>query len=264
MSKKESNSPLKMIFFIPHIQKTGVGKYYAKLIDHFGKSRVLVIGSTSTGCDIDCQEFAHLDSLLRYDLIIGHISIPESLRNPEFRHLRKSLSINEATLIRDPIERLISLYNFIKRWPHHPLHQEIQDIKLTSFLLRSPDNIQAKFLGLPQDKDYYENLESIPSLAFISVTEDNSHRLYKMVTGKHYEDIGFKNSSRDSELMQQNPGGLRLDIPYVDRREISDEVMTQLKERHIIDTQLYKLAKAQSKENTLRQSTESSSRTRGD
>src|SRR5438128_2361305 len=54
------------------------------------------------------------------------------------------------TLLRDPIERMVSLYYYCRRRPDLPLHGDAMRLSLTGFLRRatpSAGNVQTRFLS---------------------------------------------------------------------------------------------------------------------
>lgn len=234
---------MKNLVFVPHIQKTGLGKYYRGLIGHYGRDNVLLVGSTQTGCNVEATEFRRLNCLDRYSLIIGHITVSEALANPIFLQLASNKKVRVVSIVRDPIDRLVSLYNFIRRWPMHPRHCQLQSVELNEFLLGFPSNIQSLFLDVNLRNGIFKlNNDSIVSMHIFPI-EDSSHKAFELMTGSRYTDDGFLNSSRDSELSRHNPARLRLDIPYAPRTSIRQDVLSEMSHRNSLDLLLYEFSK---------------------
>ncbi|MDR7125688.1 sulfotransferase family 2 domain-containing protein [Pseudotabrizicola sp. 4114] len=103
--------------------------------------RVLLVQANG---DIDTSVFPTLPDLNQYDAVIGHLQVRHMIQHPD------ALALNPVlhSVIRDPIDRLISLWNFIRVYPSHRLHAKAKQTTGVQFVMSQAQNQQAGFLGL--------------------------------------------------------------------------------------------------------------------
>ena len=146
--QNQFEKPSSFLFF-PHIQKTGGLQIYSSLYKHLGRGNCLVLGSTQTGADYSPKEFQYLNlNFSNYKALFGHISIGEALRNSNFKSFISHVNPTCFSIVRDPVARILSLYNFIVLWRSHPLSDKVYGLGFESFALSMPPSIQAAFLSI--------------------------------------------------------------------------------------------------------------------
>jgi hypothetical protein len=138
-----------------HIHKSGGTTMMHLLNDHYEKEKIFSIDGTRYKSSMD--EFLSNKSDNKYDLIKGH----------QFYGVHKFLS-NEAryfAILRDPFERILSLYNFLRQINLYP---EINKNNLTitefvkSGLALAADNGMVRFIsGVDRDEASYGKITDL-------------------------------------------------------------------------------------------------------
>jgi hypothetical protein len=80
-------------------------------------------------------------------LLTGHLKVSDLLANPEVQ--QNDTEIVLFSILRDPIDRIISLYNYARSTPHHPKFDAMQGVAFESFLIRHRANAQSEWLKIP-------------------------------------------------------------------------------------------------------------------
>ncbi|MBD2147212.1 sulfotransferase family 2 domain-containing protein [Sphaerospermopsis sp. FACHB-1194] len=164
--KMSDSNLLAPIYFFLHIPKTGGVSIKNNLSRVLPKSSVYSITSNGDGVS---GYFGYLSSLKKLEdyeqfykdkirLVTGHYSfgLHESFGDRTFKYL---------SFVRDPIERVISLYFYIKTQPTHPLFSVVVDKNLTleQFALGSfhseIENCQTKMLSGRKETDFLVGTE---------------------------------------------------------------------------------------------------------
>jgi hypothetical protein len=158
--------------YFPHIPKTAGMTFRTILEDQFA-------------CDEICPatlkaQFAYItpEGLERYRLYRGHLSyidIP--------RIVKKNLVL--VTVLRDPVARVISHYEYIRRTPGDPHYEAVKDMTLEEFAQklsvgRIGKNVQVYYIGklakytlhkLPHDEIMAIAHQSLDRFAFVGILE---------------------------------------------------------------------------------------------
>jgi hypothetical protein len=118
--------PGAQIVFI-HLPKVGGMSLQAAIAAGLPPGRVLRIGDEAERTAFLAQS---AEGLARYSFIGGHVSLAEALprTRPEARFV---------ALLRDPVARLLSAFNYMATWAAHPLHAEFRDLGFADFVERS-------------------------------------------------------------------------------------------------------------------------------
>lgn len=82
-------------------------------------------------------------------LIGGHMKADRLLQN-------SSISVKDDqicffSVLRDPIDRMISIYNYVRTTPKHYSYEKMKKINLTDFLLGQPSNYLTEWLQIPKE-----------------------------------------------------------------------------------------------------------------
>ncbi|MEP2716198.1 sulfotransferase family 2 domain-containing protein [Pseudophaeobacter sp.] len=129
-----------------HIPKCGGTAMQAHLVDRIGKDRSLAIGALKHGAQIEmASDFETWRSALDgVRLAYGHFFWPA------FKDLANRLNapaFSPVAVVREPLTRAVSEYNYISQFPTHDLHAKVQQMTLDEYLLElHVNNIQCKFM----------------------------------------------------------------------------------------------------------------------
>lgn len=124
--------PAQVVFI--HLPKTGGFALHAALARALPPERVLRIGD-------EAEHAAFLamapDQVAGQALVSGHVTVNEALERarPDARFV---------TLLRDPVARLISAFNYMATWQDHPLHAEFRDRGFAEFIRESAQALAAE------------------------------------------------------------------------------------------------------------------------
>ncbi|WP_203076708.1 sulfotransferase family protein [Falsiroseomonas ponticola] len=117
--------PAQLVFI--HLPKTGGFALHAALARALPADRVLRIGD-------EAEHAAFLamapEQVAGRALVSGHVTVNEALERarPDARFV---------TLLRDPVARLLSAFNYMATWPGHPLHAVFRDRGFAEFIRES-------------------------------------------------------------------------------------------------------------------------------
>lgn len=145
-----------------------------------------------------------------------------------------------ATMLRHPIERVLSTYYFLRRDRTHPLYRTIKKISLKQFVLSESlgakylvYNTQTTFLSgqYPSDstslEQAKENLKKYFSI--VGITENFDESIFLMKREFGWVDINYR------------PINVTNNRPKI--QDVSEEVIEMIKSKNIFDFELYEYAK---------------------
>ncbi len=119
--------PAQVVFI--HLPKTGGFALHAALARALPPESVLRVGD-----EAERAAFRALapDQVAGHALVSGHVSVNEALERarPDARFV---------TLLRDPVARLLSAFNYMATWPGHPLHAVFRERGFAEFIRDSAD-----------------------------------------------------------------------------------------------------------------------------
>ena len=232
-----SKRPIKLIF--DHLPKCGGTSFHNYLEAHYPRKRTFHL--KGTGPHQSVQEFRAFSRERRhgFDLVKGH----------EAHQLLDEVHPDclAVTVLRDPVDRIISHYAFAKRTPIHYLHAKIHrsGVTLVEFATSSCREFKplrnwytTHFTGCST-----EPLANHPDLADEAI--EVIRRRYDIV-GFLDEFSSFADAVRDRAGLRLHYRGDRLNVstdrPSVDELEKSE--LEQIEELHRADIRLYKALKA--------------------
>jgi hypothetical protein len=107
-----------------HLPKTGGMSLHLAMERALGPGRVLRVGDAAAQA-----AFLRMgrDEMARYAFVSGHFTLNEALARalPEARFV---------TVLRDPVARLLSAFNYMATWPQHPRHAAFRDKGFAAFV----------------------------------------------------------------------------------------------------------------------------------
>lgn len=212
--------------FFLHIPKCGgstIRQYYRRSF-----SQVLVIQRGPRG-DMTSAEFAGSSDVLQYDAIVGHLNLHHFLANLEVRSYKGEFIVH--SVVRDPIDRLISYYNFVRFNKSHPEHNVCRDMDGVVFAMRSSPNIQAKYLGVGQQ---FSTAKQVTRSINLICLEKSIERMRDYFTSYCGEAIS---SVERANVTSQN--FVRKGDKMLSRRDFSSSQIMELMDKHAVDLELY-------------------------
>lgn len=167
-----------------------------------------------------------------------------------FKELDKKVEF--FTLLRDPVDRVISTYYYIRRYEEDPLHDKVLKLSLEDFVAIMEDerhkNIQYKKKDIRSIRYRTVNLAT----RYLSGGDPNNIALAKYHAREHFSMIGFTDMYEESLFFLQKQ--YNLTIPTIPHRNQtnnrpslqshSQEIIKRIEKMNAHDIHLYNWAKA--------------------
>jgi hypothetical protein len=120
---KSAEPPVAPILFL-HMPKAAGTSLHRAMIDIYGAERVRYIDGSVASMEAFLAEPA--EQRHDIDVLAGHLryQLRDALRRP----------CRVLTMLRDPVDRVRSLYRFIRRTPKHRLHERVRSGPLDAFI----------------------------------------------------------------------------------------------------------------------------------
>ena len=124
-SLRNGATPRADVLFV-HIQKTGGMSLYNSMVPWFG-------GANSLRYKRSTEEFREAflrladEQIAGYRLLAGHFDLPFWLR-------RKLADRFVVSLVREPVERLLSAYRYARSWTEHPRHDVVGQMSVAQYV----------------------------------------------------------------------------------------------------------------------------------
>lgn len=124
-SLRNEVTPRVDVLFV-HIQKTGGMSLYNSMAQRFGGAHSLRYKRST---DEFRQAFLRLtdEQIAGYRLLAGHFELPFWLR-------RKLSDRFVVSLVREPVERLLSAYRYARSWTEHPRHDVVGQMSIAQYV----------------------------------------------------------------------------------------------------------------------------------
>ena len=138
-----------MTLLFSHIQKTGGWQFYPGVIQRYGRDRVILVGSKETGGDIEGKDIRRFsgDDLGDIEAIIGHFTVDQAAASDGIAGWVKAKDPFIFSIVRNPIDRVESLYSFREKWAIHPQSGANKYESAETFAKRMPTDIQCQWLS---------------------------------------------------------------------------------------------------------------------
>jgi len=205
----------KIFFFhIPKCAGTSVWKFLAKI---HGRDKVFQIASAD-----DVQRFnaENIETLQQYTAIGGHHFL--STYQAKLGDLDGYFKV---TTLRDPIERIISNYNFIRRDWRHQRYRDVRKSTFEDFALSEAPNAQTKLLADNTD-DYERAVQTLDHWFDYAVTSDHADLLMRKLA--EVSDVPFKRALHKNASKHK-----------VTRDVVDEALINRLRDMHDADCRLF-------------------------
>ena len=221
-----------LVFFL-HLPRTA-GTTLARVIERqYTSEAILPLYDSSTGEELGRVPPARLDSLRA---VVGHFYFGA--------HRFLGRPSTYVTVLRDPVDRVISHYYFVRGYPTHYLHETARRMSLSEYViscdLAEPNNDQTRLLcgeyqGSVPDRCTHEMLPVAKKnlrehCAVVGLTEDFDRSLIVMKRV-----LGWSTPF----YVRQNVSPQRLR-----RNDLSDETLRVIRAYNQLDLELYRHAEA--------------------
>lgn len=214
----------KLLIFM-HIPKTG-GLTLRNIIDQqYNRNEIFKIPRNRLDFEQKMSKKASNDLTCAY----GHyrFGIHEYFQRP-FTYI---------TMLRDPVDRIISTYYFILQNKNNRLHDMVKNMSLEEFILgvgHEADialyNHQTRYISGKSEPDLQQAKDNIKNhFAVVGLTEMYNESLYLMK-----KSLGWKNIYYTKQNITKKRKGIN---------EVSKEIISKIEENNQLDIELYKFVK---------------------
>ncbi|MBT2667112.1 sulfotransferase family 2 domain-containing protein [Bacillus sp. ISL-4] len=126
-------------------------------------------------------------------------------------HQHFSKPSNYFTMLRDPVDRVISLYYFLQNY--HPGYERVRDMTLEEFVLKDPEAQNHQTIlacGDPENPDITKAKENLKTFTVVGVTELFNETLFCLKKEYDWGDIHYtrKNITKNRLAKEEVPSGL--------------------------------------------------------
>ncbi|MFA5114060.1 MAG: sulfotransferase family 2 domain-containing protein [Candidatus Margulisiibacteriota bacterium] len=210
-----------------HIHKTAGSTVRTAIERVYGRDKTLKIYNIN---GLPLEEFRAMsqEERDRYDCVIGHFSygIHRYLGRPS----------EYATMLREPVDRAVSLYYYIKRNPNVPLHRKLvsERISLERYIEEDECGRQAN-----------------PQVRFVTGESGSDPALARIYLADRYAAFGLAERFDESMVMFQRAFGWQ--TPYYTSRNVTkgrprladlpERLLAKVKRQHAADVELYRDAR---------------------
>ena len=221
-----------MLIYFPHIPKAGGQTLLQCFYKAFGAKRCIKVWNTNFGADVSPDQFKDLSSenFKNIYAVIGHLPVRNFFKNDYAKQQFYKGNVKILTSVRNPIQRLVSLYNYINYNEKHPHHRNLSNTPPLEFIINQQANFQYNFLK----SDLYEILTLSQILDMIDVfplerSIDGFTHFFKSNLDIDVGKLDIKNSSKD----------LAHGKKLLSESDIPNDLLNHLTKKHKIDFELY-------------------------
>lgn len=232
------------MYIFLHIAKAGGTSIRHMFAQAFGRRKLLLVSGSMANARPDYlnvvrpSRFRDVRKINRFRAVAGHLSMEQIISHPEIFQMRSDNKPIIFTSVRDPIDRMISVFNFALGTKEHPKHDAAQSSDAFEFLMNLPENYQSERLGFG---DIFGDLPALFSNVNCLPLDRSTQMLKQYLEQSQGKPIGEQ--SPKNVTSQRYPG---LANRFVNRDSFSLEQLERLQERHRKDITLYTAAQEKS------------------
>ncbi|MFT6906956.1 MAG: hypothetical protein ACJAS1_003629 [Oleiphilaceae bacterium] len=216
------------MFFFPHIPKAGGTTLKWLFYECFGKDNCLKVWDPNFGADIGANQIENFQKIDfdEVQAVLGHFTVEQFLKIRPLKQRYLDGNVKILATVRDPIDRIISLYNYVCVYKEHPRHSWMLKQDPIEFIKSKPANFQFQYLTenkngdrcLPNGIEIFSMHDSI--LMFKSRLE------------------AFSGEKLEVPALMNQFGDFESDFNFFRKDKISSEDMELLTEKHRLDLEL--------------------------
>lgn len=135
---------MKILF--SHIGKTAGTSVRINIGRFFSPDQTLKV--YEVGGDATLQSFLASPLPKDWKFIAGHLSVSQYLSHPDIQADDEDILL--LSFLRDPVDRMVSVYNYMVSQKNHPHYEKMQSVNPAGFMKGIGANLQSEFLTLPQ------------------------------------------------------------------------------------------------------------------
>ncbi|WP_412552912.1 sulfotransferase family 2 domain-containing protein [Shimia sp. MIT1388] len=167
-----------------------------------------------------------------WQFLCSHVPVSILTDNPQVAAAQDVLMLS---FVRDPIDRLISMYNYVSLNPKHPGHAKMRDRDGVKYVTSVVANEQCRFLRPKHDvAPKWQYMIS----AVDNVEETSRAVLQRMVNRTVPAKVFAKKRNTTQERQSENS-----DFKTLSKTDFSEETLSELRDKHAEDFKLYNRAK---------------------
>lgn len=229
--------PKKPVLLFLHVHKTG-GTTLRSIIDkqYLADQRLFIYGKEESMKNSTFSE----KELRNIHCIYGHFpyGIHRSIQQP-FTYI---------TMIRNPIARVISLYNHIIYHKMDPIHQEVKNLSLLEYAAANKvefnnSNLQTSLISGEQNPDLEKAKENIRKhFSVVGITERFDESIYLMKKRMGWNDITYVKKNQTIDRLHEMKKRIGKKYITYSMKNISNKIIEQISSRNELDIQLYHYA----------------------
>jgi hypothetical protein len=125
--------PHRQVVFV-HLPKTGGMSLHAAMVGLLGEARVLRVGDEAALAGFLAMDRA---ALARYAFVSGHFTLAQAAE-------RSLPGARFITVLRDPVDRLLSAFNYMASWEAHPRHAMFRTKGFADFVADSGEGLASE------------------------------------------------------------------------------------------------------------------------
>ena len=221
-----------MLIFFPHVPKAGGTSLRDAFYKTLGETTCVKVWNPAFGADVSAGAFSALppEAFTDKRAVIGHLKFSEFLDNPHCRDLFDSGRVSSVTCARHPVDRLISLYNYIRYNKDHPQHESVKSQVATDYLMRQTGNTHHAYFRM-QRKD---TPQEIVNRMMVYRLENSLDGFSDYFCGLGYSKPRLRIRNKTQSLARGRRMLRRADLPA--------DIVDALLQKHDHDTEIYRLA----------------------
>ena len=168
-----------------------------------------------------------------FTFVCGHFSIKEALMNPSIQSMHQNGNVDFIGCVRDPIDRIISSYNYEYFYKDHPRHHSTRKMTLNDYVHTQPPNKQSKFYSFDDTSEIKEILLKVSIIPIDTLAASLSRYMSNFPNFKINGKLAHSNKS--SDLLSANE-------EIFSRKDIDGQCLASLTKKHRKDIRLHKLS----------------------